>query len=171
MSATTGYQSPWIGSTLNPHLTQNHSPVSTDTSFPPQQVCIVFFDGVCGLCSRTINFLMARDKHARLRFAPLQGVTPEQLVPADVRAQLNTFVFSENGRLFYRSTALVRILLQIGGFWRIMGTLLWLVPWPVRDAGYRIVAKLRYRLFGKHETCRQDHPHQHVDQYRIADAV
>ena len=142
------------------HLRPSSEPfnVSTDTSFKPNEACIVFFDGVCGLCNHTINFLMARDKKCRLRFAPLQGQTAEQLVPKDVRSRLNTFVFSENGRLFYRSTALVRILMQIRGIWRIMGALLWLVPWPLRDIGYRIVAGLRYRLFGKHETCRLPTP-------------
>jgi len=114
---------------------------------------IVFFDGVCGLCNHAINFLMARDKHRRLRFAPLQGPTAEELVPSNVREQLSTFVFADKGRLFYRSTAFARILMRIGGIWKILGGLLWLIPWPLRDVGYRLVSKVRYRLFGKHESC------------------
>ena len=115
---------------------------------------IVFFDGVCGLCNSTIDFLLSRDRKASLKFAPLQGTTAEQLVPEDVRQQLSTFVFADRGQLFYRSAAFVRILLRLGGIWRTIGAGLWLIPWPIRDLGYRVVSRLRYQLFGKRETCR-----------------
>jgi len=132
--------------------------VTIDPSTDASDACIVFFDGVCGLCNHTVNFLMARDRRRRLKFAPLQGSTAEQLVPAEVRSNLDTFVFSDRGRLYYRSTALSRILMEIGGVWEILGGLLWLIPWPLRDLGYRIVSKLRYRLLGKHESCRLPTP-------------
>lgn len=115
---------------------------------------IVFFDGVCGLCSHTVDLLLRLDKRSRLKFAPLQGTTAEQLVPASVRKDLNTFVFSSNGQLHYRSGAMARILMTIGGPWSIAGALLWVIPFPLRNLGYRMVARLRYRLFGKHESCR-----------------
>jgi predicted DCC family thiol-disulfide oxidoreductase YuxK len=118
------------------------------------QDAIVFFDGVCGLCNHTVNFLMSRDLQGVLKFAPLQGDTAACLVPEKARQDLNSFVFANSGRLYYRSGAMARILMRIGGLWRILGAMLWLIPWPLRDAGYRIVAALRYRLFGKHESCR-----------------
>jgi predicted DCC family thiol-disulfide oxidoreductase YuxK len=121
---------------------------------------IVFFDGVCGLCNHAINFLMARDKHRRLRFAPLQGVTATELVPAEVRNKLDTFVFSDQGRLYYRSTAFARILMRIGGLWYFLGALLWTIPSPLRNLGYRMVSRVRYRLFGKHESCRLPTPEE-----------
>lgn len=121
---------------------------------------IVFFDGVCGLCNHAVNFLLARDRHHRLRFAALQGITASQLIPDEIREQLSTLVFAEHGRLFYRSTAVVRILLRIGGLWKIVAAVLWLIPWPLRDLGYRVVSKIRYRLFGKHETCRLPTPEE-----------
>lgn len=121
---------------------------------------IVFFDGVCGLCNHAINFLMARDQHRRLRFAPLQGVTASKLVPSEVRDKLDTFVFSDRGRLFYRSTAFARILMRMGGFWRLLGVLLWVIPSPIRNLGYRLVSRVRYRLFGKHESCRLPTPEE-----------
>ena len=121
---------------------------------------IVFFDGVCGLCNHTVNFLMARDRHAVLRFAPLQGETSQQIVPEDVRQRLNTFVFADGGKLSYRSSALARILFRLGGVWSVAGALLWVIPWPLRDLGYRVVSKLRYRLFGKHESCRLPTPEE-----------
>lgn len=121
---------------------------------------IVFFDGVCGLCNHAINVLVARDKHRRLRFAPLQGATACELVPADVRDKLDTFVFADQGRLFYRSTAFARILMRIGGLWWFLGVLLWIIPAPVRNLGYRMVSRVRYRLFGKHESCRLPTPEE-----------
>lgn len=121
---------------------------------------IVFFDGVCGLCNHAVNFLMARDRHRRLRFAALQGQTAGQVIPAEIRDQLSTLVFLEHGQLFYRSTAVARMLMRIGGPWKIVGAALWLIPWPLRDVGYRLVSKIRYRLFGKHQTCRLPTPEE-----------
>ena len=115
---------------------------------------IVFFDGVCGLCNHTVDFLLKRDRQGVLKFAPLQGETATEIVPAQVRQDLNTFVFANRGQLFYRSGALARILMRIGGIWRLLGALLWLIPWPIRDVGYRIVSRLRYHLFGRKESCR-----------------
>lgn len=115
---------------------------------------IVFFDGVCGLCSHTIDLLLRMDKRAKLKFAPLQGETAARLVPEKVRKDLNTFVFLTNSKLHYRSAAVVRILWKIGGLWKIVGTAVWVIPAPLRDVCYRVVSKMRYRIFGKHETCR-----------------
>ena len=97
---------------------------------------------------------MARDSKGVLKFAPLQGETASRIVPENVRQNLSTFVFADNGDLYYRSSALARILMRIGGLWGVLGALLWLIPWPLRDLGYRFVSRIRYRVFGKHETCR-----------------
>ena len=124
------------------------------TSQPLNTDSIVFFDGVCGLCSHTVDLLLRIDSRSKLKFAPLQGTTAEQLVPANVREDLNTFVFASNGKLHYRSGAMARILMTVGGLWSVLGGLLWIIPFPLRNLGYRIVSRLRYRLFGKHESCR-----------------
>ena len=57
-----------------------------------------------------------------------------------------------------RSSAVVGLLRQLGGPWRVVGTLLWLVPRPLRDVGYRVVARSRYRIFGRQDTCRVPTP-------------
>ncbi len=134
--------------------------MSSSTHKNTEQDAVVFFDGVCGLCNHTVNFLMSQDRRAVLKFAPLQGETAANLVPDSVRRDLNTFVFANRGRLYYRSAALARILMRIGGGWRILGAMLWLIPWPLRDIGYRIVSSLRYRLFGKRESCRLPTPEE-----------
>jgi predicted DCC family thiol-disulfide oxidoreductase YuxK len=119
---------------------------------------IVFFDGVCGFCNHSINWLIVRDIKHRLRFAPLQGSTAQSQLPAQVRQNLDTLVLVSEGRLYTRTAAVSRILMLLGGCWKLAGILLWLVPSPLRDLGYRLVAKVRYRLFGKRDTCRLPTP-------------
>lgn len=128
---------------------------NSDTSFEHP---IVFFDGVCGLCNHSVNWLLSRDVAHKLRFAPLQGETAIQSVPAAIREQLSTLVLLRDGQVFVRSGAVSRILMTIGGKWWLAGALLWLIPFPLRDLGYRIVSALRYRLFGKHDACRLPTP-------------
>ena len=119
---------------------------------------ILFFDGVCGLCSWSVDFVMKRDRQGDFQFAPLQGETAVNLLtPSDV-ADLNTMVLWVGGRTYRKSTAAVRVLWRLSIPWQIVGTLLWLVPLPLRNLGYSIVASNRYRLFGKHDTCRMPTP-------------
>jgi predicted DCC family thiol-disulfide oxidoreductase YuxK len=119
---------------------------------------VLFFDGVCGLCNRFIDFAIRRDRAVVFRFAPLQGETArEQLPEADVR-EVNTMVLRDEQGVFRKSTAAVRVLIRLGGVWRILGAALWLVPRPLRDAGYSVVARYRYAIFGKKETCRMPTP-------------
>jgi predicted DCC family thiol-disulfide oxidoreductase YuxK len=119
-------------------------------SAPP----IVFFDGVCGLCNRFVNFLIARDRDAVFRFAPLQGETAAaRLASADV-CQLNTIVLLDDGGTYRKSDAVVRILRRLGAGWPIVGRALAVLPRPLRDLGYSLVARYRYTVFGKKESCR-----------------
>lgn len=119
---------------------------------------VVFFDGVCGFCNASINFLLSRDPVGKLQFAPLQGVTAAELITTEDRESLASLVLWTPAGLYRKTSAVVRILWILGGLWSVLGTLLWLVPRPVRDLGYNLVAMSRYRLFGKHETCRMPTP-------------
>lgn len=119
---------------------------------------IVYFDGVCGFCNRTVDFLLSRDPEAKLRFAPLQGETARERLPESDRATMDTLIVTQGGATYRRSAAVVRTLWQLSFVWRIAGWLLWLIPLPLRDLGYRLVAKVRYRLFGKLESCRLPKP-------------
>ncbi|MGZ0171370.1 MAG: thiol-disulfide oxidoreductase DCC family protein [Planctomycetales bacterium] len=119
---------------------------------------ILFFDGVCGLCNRFVDFMLKHDRHGRVFLAPLQGSTAASLLPEDVVRGLDTVVFLDGERCHFRSSAIVRIFWKLSGPWRILGTLLWLIPKPLRDLAYKIVARSRYRLFGQKETCRLPTP-------------
>lgn len=119
---------------------------------------IVFFDGVCGLCNRSIDFVLRHDHAGRFRVAPLQGETAAATLSSDDTENLNSIVLWDNGMTYRRSSAIARILRQLGGVWTVFGGLLWIIPRPLRDLGYELVARNRYRVFGKKETCRLPTP-------------
>lgn len=111
---------------------------------------IVFYDGACGLCHRTVRFAIARDRDGRhFRFAALGGEAFRRLVPEALRAGLpdSIVVLTPDGTLLARSAAVIHILERIGGPWRLPGRLLALVPQGIRDLGYDGIARMRHRLF------------------------
>lgn len=129
---------------------------SAENSSPP----IVFFDGVCGLCNRFIDFVLPRDHKHIFRFAPLQGGTAaERLKSSDVN-DLKTVVLLDGNDIHRQTAAVVRVLWRLGGLWTVWGGLLWCIPRPLRDLGYKIVAANRYRWFGQKETCRMPSPEE-----------
>lgn len=134
--------------------------MSASTAQEPfdQALPVVFFDGLCGLCNHSINWLLAHDPNRRLRFAPLQGTLAGKALSPHLRERLDTLVFLRNGSIYVRTAAVSRILMTLGGPWAALGALLWIIPSPLRDLGYRIVSRLRYRLFGKHDACRLPSP-------------
>lgn len=115
---------------------------------------IVFFDGVCGLCDHTVKRLLKLDSRHRMLFAPLQGETAAQLLPPVDIQELKSLVVCDRHGVARCSTAVVRILWHLGGLYRVLSCLLWLIPSPIRNWGYRFVAARRYHWFGKHDACR-----------------
>ncbi len=119
---------------------------------------VVFFDGVCGLCDLSVKSLLKMDHQGKLRFAPLQGETAKLLLePHDIQ-ELKSLVICDSQGVARYSTAVVRILWHLGGIWRFVSWNLWLIPRPIRNWGYRVVATRRYQWFGKTEACRLPQP-------------
>jgi len=131
---------------------------AAETSDPAQP--IVFFDGTCGLCDRTVQRLLKWDRRGRLKFAPLQGETARQRLGEAAASELKTLILVDRRGESRRSSAVVRILGHVGGMARILGGLLWLIPRPLRDFGYNFVAARRYRWFGQVDACRLPKPHE-----------
>ena len=131
----------------------------TDAATPPADGPIVFFDGECGLCNGFVDFAMARDRGGRLRYAPLQGETAELRLPEEFRG-MDSVVLLRDGKPLQRSSAVAGVLWELGGLWRFAGRMLRHVPYRLREFGYRIVAKNRYRLFGKRDACRMPTPEE-----------
>jgi len=117
----------------------------------------IFYDGHCGLCHRAVRFVIARDAEGRLfRYAPLQGATFAALVSAERRARLpdSVVVLTDDGRLLIRSDAFIHILRRVGGFWRVIGAIIAVIPRVLRDGVYDFIARVRYRIFGRRaEVC------------------
>jgi predicted DCC family thiol-disulfide oxidoreductase YuxK len=122
---------------------------------PESEHPILFFDGVCNLCNSTIDFLIRRDQRRKLRYAPLQGETAVRLLGIKEAGQgdPDSIVLLRKGRLSRRSGAVLRVLADLGGIWRL-ALLCLLVPWPLRDRGYKFIATHRYQWFGRRDTCR-----------------
>ncbi len=104
---------------------------------------IVIYDGTCGLCSRSLRLLIRLDRHKIFRYTSLQGKFVKT-VPLD--ADIDSIVFYDEGTLYYKSSAILKILRSLGGFW-VMVTLFYSIPRFIRDAAYDVVAKYRYRFF------------------------
>jgi len=112
----------------------------------------IFYDGLCGLCHRSIRFVLSEDRSGTaFRFAPLQGETFQTTVPPEVRAQLpdSLIVRTGDGQLLQRSRAIRHIAVRLGGLWRVLGILAGLIPVALADAAYAGVARIRHRLFQK----------------------
>lgn len=146
-------------------LTQSAAPTATTPPLSAAEIRslsethpVLFFDGVCGLCNFYVDFVLLRDTAGLFRFAPLQGSTAEQVISEEDRARLDSLVLMQRGRVFRKSAAVARVLCRLSPLWAAAGTLLWLIPLPLRDLGYTLVAKNRYRLFGRKESCRLPQP-------------
>lgn len=115
---------------------------------------ILFYDGHCGLCHRSVKFVIKHDRSgSAFRFAPLQGPTFQAQVPANRRAGLpdSIVVLTQSGELLVRSNAFLHILRRLGRGWRILAGVLSVIPRPVRDFAYDFIARIRYRIFGKRD--------------------
>ena len=118
---------------------------------------VIFYDGVCGFCDQMVQFVLARDARAHFRFAQLQGaLARRELPPRGGRPEdLNTVcVLTADGRLLVQSRAVLYVMRRLGGGWGPLATVLRVVPRFLADAVYAVVARVRYRIWGKFDRCR-----------------
>ena len=118
---------------------------------------VVYFDGVCGLCNRFVNFVLNQDKARAFRFAPLQGVTAREKLGPNFPNELRSILFVDTTDVHQKSTAVLRILTGLGGIWSVF-RIFFLIPRTPRDWVYDFIARNRYRWFGKSEFCRMPEP-------------
>ncbi len=126
---------------------------------------IVVFDAQCLLCSRWVKFLLKHDRRGLFRYASIQGANGRALLArAGLRPDgLQTLLLVDGERTWQHTAAILRVLHALGWPWRI-AWLGWLVPAPLRDAAYRLVARNRYAIFGRSETCLVP-PEVHVGRF------
>ena len=128
---------------------------------------IILYDGVCGLCNRLVQFLLKRDKRGRLRFASLQsdfaatvlarhGIDPKDLDTVQVVVNCDR----PDEQVVNRSDAVLRAAQELEMPWNTLATIARIIPRPLRDMVYGFVARNRYRVFGKYDTCLLPDPSQ-----------
>jgi predicted DCC family thiol-disulfide oxidoreductase YuxK len=125
---------------------------------------IILYDGVCGLCNHLVQFLLKHDTHDRFRFASLQSEFANNLLthhgvdPHDLDTVYVVKGYSHaDETLLARSDAILYMLTQLNSLWKLAGVGR-VLPKAFRDAVYKVVARNRYRVFGKHESCMLPEP-------------
>jgi predicted DCC family thiol-disulfide oxidoreductase YuxK len=120
---------------------------------------LILFDGVCNLCNSSVQFILLRDKKDRFRFASLQSdygqsILKQYNLPTD---KFNSLALVENGKIYQKSTGALRIARNLKGLWPMLYGFI-IVPPFIRNLVYDIIAKNRYRWFGKKEECMLPRP-------------
>jgi predicted DCC family thiol-disulfide oxidoreductase YuxK len=112
---------------------------------------MLFYDGGCGLCHRSVRFVVAADRSGSFGFAPLGGETFRASVPVEDRRTLpdSIVVRRADGSILVRSDAAIHVLSRLGAGWRALGAILALVPPRLRDQAYDFVARRRLRWFAR----------------------
>ncbi|MBA2544937.1 MAG: DUF393 domain-containing protein [Deltaproteobacteria bacterium] len=115
---------------------------------------VMLYDGVCGLCAKSVRWILHHERDHAIRFAPLQGPTAAAMRAKFPRipVALSTVVFHDGERVHLRSKAFLHMTKHLRAPWSWLHAFRW---WPavLGDIGYRIIAALRYRMFGKADIC------------------
>ena len=115
---------------------------------------VVLFDGVCNLCNRSVQFILKKDKKKQFRFASLQGKTGQAILqrfdlPMD---HFNTILLLDGEKLYTHSTGTLKIAKRLSGAWKLLYGFI-IIPRFIRDLVYNLVARNRYKWFGKKDSC------------------
>jgi predicted DCC family thiol-disulfide oxidoreductase YuxK len=124
---------------------------------------LMFYDGLCGFCNAAVQWLLKHDKHDRFRFAAQQSAFAQELLARHRISQqkmlTNNSVYLVLGlgtneeTVLQRSNVSVQCLFTLGGLWKVFGYAMHLIPPPIRDWAYTLVAKNRYRVSGRYDSC------------------
>ncbi len=115
---------------------------------------IIFFDGVCNLCTGSVQFIIKHDPKHYFRFASLQSEIGQQLLQENnlPTEEFGSFILFENGKVYTQSTAALRVAKKLNGLWSLLSVFL-IIPSFIRNGVYNWIAKNRYNWFGKKEEC------------------
>jgi predicted DCC family thiol-disulfide oxidoreductase YuxK len=113
---------------------------------------VVLFDGECNLCHGGVRFIVANDPAGRFRFASLQSATARALAPA-AAGDMGSITLVEEGRIYQRSAAVLRIAAHLRAPWPALARLAALLSPGLLDMVYSAGARSRYRLFGRRAVC------------------
>tara|TARA_B100001059_G_C17828303_1_gene582931 strand:+ start:1667 stop:2074 length:408 start_codon:yes stop_codon:yes gene_type:complete len=113
---------------------------------------IIFFDGVCVLCESSVRYILNNDKKKKFTFSTLQGEYAKKILnPSDINA-LESIVLFDGKKVYDKSTAVIKICLILGGWYKLF-YIAYIIPKSLRDSVYKLIAKKRYKWFGKLDNC------------------
>jgi len=116
-------------------------------------VQIVLFDGDCNFCDKSVQFIIKRDPEGFYKFASLQSEIGQQLLKQhSISADLDSFILMTDEKWYTKSSAALHVCKNLTGLWKTF-YLLFIIPRPIRDFFYHIIAKNRYKWFGKKDHC------------------
>ena len=115
---------------------------------------VVLFDGTCAFCEGSVKFIAKRDPHRYFRFGASQTPQAREMLAryGFTRESARSLILIEDGQVYLRSTAVLRIARHMTAPWKFAAAFLWL-PVPIRDAVYRVVAAIRHRIAGQSNAC------------------
>jgi predicted DCC family thiol-disulfide oxidoreductase YuxK len=115
---------------------------------------ILLFDGVCNLCNGAVKFIIKADKKGKFKLASLQSESGQALLKRFnlPRENFTSFVFIDGEKCHLRSSAVLRVLRELGGVWKVFFIFI-IVPKPLGDFIYNLIAGNRYKIFGKQDSC------------------
>ena len=113
---------------------------------------IIIFDGECNLCSNSVNFIIARDKEKYFKFLSLQHPKAEELLKGKIDFRPDSVILIEDNNAYIRSRAALKISAQLTWPWKIVSCLR-ILPSFLLDPLYKIIAKNRYKFWGKRDQC------------------
>lgn len=115
---------------------------------------ILLFDGVCNLCNQTVQIIIRADKKELFKFTSLQSTTGQTLLNIMnlPTSNFDSIVMIDDDKVYTKSTAALKVCRKLGGVWIVFYPLM-IIPKPIRDAVYQLIAKNRYKWFGKRNHC------------------
>ena len=115
---------------------------------------VILFDGVCNLCSSTVQFVIKHDPKALFRFASLQSPFGQQLLAENKlsTSDLNSFILYQHGKIYTKSTGALMVAKQLNGPWKLLSSFL-VLPSFIRDGVYNVISRNRYKWFGQKTSC------------------
>ena len=121
-----------------------------------ENIDILFLDGDCGLCNRLAIFMDRNlDLRNKIKFQSIDSVSSQELIktfPKNQQDQDTVYLYRKQ-KTYTRSSAAIRCLLYLKWYWKLWFPIFWIVPLPLRDFLYKIIAKYRHRIFSKPKEC------------------
>ncbi len=120
---------------------------------------VILYDGVCNLCNSAVQFVIKRDKKNVFKFASLQSLFGQNFLKKHLMqsSTFNSFILGENGKIYSKSTAALRVARKLKGLWPVVYVFI-IVPAFIRNYVYEFIARNRYKWFGKRDSCEVPNP-------------